>query len=77
VIPFTSVRFTQPCPTCGRRLEIRASLMGHTVACQHCGAHFTADANYETSQKRCCPKQALMDRVERVLQQTESVPSDC
>ena len=60
------VRFTQPCPTCGRRVEIRASLMGHTVACQHCKAEFVADPNYEMVDQRD-PAEALMERVERAL----------
>jgi hypothetical protein len=37
-----SVRFTQSCPTCGRRIEVRASLMGCDVRCQHCDAVFVA-----------------------------------
>ena len=37
-----SVRFTQCCPTCGRRVQIRATLLGRTVACQHCKAEFVA-----------------------------------
>ena len=41
------MRFTQPCPTCGRRVQVRASLMGCTVACQHCKAEFVANPNYE------------------------------
>ncbi len=43
-----SVRFTQSCPTCGRRLQIRASLLGCTVACQHCQAEFVADSEAKT-----------------------------
>ncbi len=39
-----SVRFTQSCPTCGRRVQVRASLIGYTVACQHCNAEFIAEA---------------------------------
>ena len=39
---FMSVRFTQSCPTCGRRIQVRASLMGCEVRCQHCDAVFVA-----------------------------------
>ncbi len=42
-----SIRFTQSCPTCGRRVQIRASLIGYTVACQHCNAEFVAEADRE------------------------------
>jgi hypothetical protein len=37
-----SIQFTQSCPTCGRRIQVQASLMGHSVACPHCHAHFNA-----------------------------------
>jgi hypothetical protein len=37
-----SIQFTQSCPTCGRRTQVRASLLGCTVGCQHCKAEFTA-----------------------------------
>ncbi len=40
-----SVHFTQSCPTCGRRIRVRASLMGMSVACQHCNATFKADGD--------------------------------
>lgn len=40
-----TIRFTQSCPTCGRRVDVRASLLGCEVACQHCGAEFIASAN--------------------------------
>lgn len=36
------VFFSQPCPVCGRRLQIRVHLLGRRVYCQHCGGGFTA-----------------------------------
>lgn len=42
-----SIRFTQSCPTCGRRVQVRASLIGYTVACQHCNAEFVARCDDE------------------------------
>jgi len=45
-----SVKFTQSCPTCGRRIRIRASLLGYTVACQHCRAEFVAHSDFEPAQ---------------------------
>lgn len=69
-----SIRFTRSCPTCGRRVEIRASLLGRTVACQHCGAEFTAtagdDPTYQIDEGH-----RLMDRVERALQQAQQEPN--
>lgn len=43
-----SIRFTQSCPTCGRRVQVRASLIGYTVACQHCNAEFVAEADVDS-----------------------------
>ncbi len=64
------IRFNQSCPTCGRRVQVRASLLGSTVACQHCHAEFTATGmEGETSQidDNC----RLMARVEKALQVSE------
>ena len=41
------IRFTQSCPTCGRRVQIRASLVGYNVVCQHCSAEFVARGDGE------------------------------
>ncbi len=68
-----SIRFTQSCPTCGRRLQIRTSLLGCTVACQHCQAEFIAESGLEQtmpieSSESDDSSDALMMRVEKVLQ---------
>ena len=68
-----SVRFTQSCPTCGRRLQIRTALLGCTVACQHCQAEFVADSGDDRTPGRTEPQQVeasddLMLRVEQVLE---------
>ncbi|QDT03199.1 hypothetical protein K227x_15810 [Rubripirellula lacrimiformis] len=67
-----SIRFTQSCPTCGRRVQIRASLMGYTVACQHCNAEFVAECT-DVCQGSVEPQATetvdpLMVRVEEALQ---------
>ncbi len=36
------VCFHQPCPVCGRTLQIRIQLLGRRVYCQHCGGGFVA-----------------------------------
>ncbi|TWU24977.1 hypothetical protein Pla52o_12740 [Novipirellula galeiformis] len=59
-----SVRFTQSCPRCGRRVEVRASLLGCTVACQHCHAEFVASTNSDGPQH--------IDRSIDLLQRVES-----
>jgi len=72
-----SIRFTQSCPTCGRRVQVRASLIGYTVACQHCNAEFLANADGEDTFGGAASGSAvagapyvdpLMARVEQALQ---------
>ena len=70
-----SVHFTQSCPTCGRRIRIRASLMGCEVGCQHCHAVFVAQADGVSGAKETVPndesRDPLMDRVEQVLHRAD------
>lgn len=66
-----SIRFTQSCPTCGRRVQVRASLIGYTVACQHCNAEFVAEADVDGPPEPAAPiavPDPLMVRVEEALQ---------
>ncbi len=65
------VRFTRSCPTCGRLIQIRGSLLGKTVACRHCNAEFVAMAT-DDSAGYIDDAQRLMDRVESVLSQSHS-----
>ena len=72
-----SIRFTQSCPTCGRRLQIRTSLLGCTVACQHCQAEFVADSGLQPESRSCesvasDAADPLMTRVEEVLQRASN-----
>jgi hypothetical protein len=73
-----SVRFTQSCPTCGRRIQIAASLLGCTVACQHCKGEFVANAGSEADLPDCSElngheaSDPLMDRVEQALERARS-----
>jgi len=69
-----SVRFTQSCPTCGRRVQVAASLLGRTVACQHCQAQFVATSGLENEQAGSGELESLpsldplMMRVEEALE---------
>ena len=36
--------FAQPCPSCGRHLQVRVEYLGKPVACQHCERQFDATA---------------------------------
>lgn len=65
-----SIKFTQSCPTCGRRTDIRATLLGCSVACQHCGAEFIANANEDTGLERQHDED-LFARVEKALRRAE------
>ncbi|TWU08350.1 hypothetical protein Pla52n_09320 [Stieleria varia] len=66
----THIRFCQSCPTCGRRVQIRASLLGTQVACRHCHATFTASA-FEDEPGAVDDAKRLMDRVEQMLVRAE------
>ncbi len=65
-------RFVQPCPTCGRKLEISIELLGRAVACQHCTAEFTA-ADPTSNQSILDDNQTLLARVERVLANADTL----
>ena len=75
-----SVRFTQCCPTCGRRIQIRATLLGCTVACQHCQAEFVAEPETPSQINPAEPSEPnpaadpLMARVEELLAQSSQDP---
>ncbi len=68
------IRFTQSCPTCGRRIQVQAALLGHSVACPHCRAEFSA-ADEESARGGAGARQQpeasvpdpLMVRVEKAL----------
>jgi len=68
-----SIRFTQSCPTCGRRIQVQTSLMGHSVACSHCRAEFKAvgkevgEPIATKIQTDLAPVDPLMVRVEQAL----------
>ncbi len=72
-----SVLFTQSCPICGRRVQIRTSLLGRTVACQHCNGEFivasglgrsTDEGELESGQA----SDPLMQRVEMALRRANA-----
>lgn len=82
-----SIRVTQSCPTCGRRVQVRAALLGYDVVCPHCQSEFRAVAdphhridgpngsrgpNEPQDPNGPLDRNAiLMDRVERALAQTQ------
>lgn len=75
-VQLMSVRFTQCCPTCGRRIQIQTTLLGRTVACQHCRAEFVAQLESEQelpsvkAQASQTESDPLMARVDALLAQS-------
>ncbi len=64
-----SVRFTRPCPTCGRMLEIPVTLIGRSVGCSHCRAEFRATA----PQDRSTDEDRLLDeKIDRLLRDADA-----
>ncbi len=37
-----STYFVQPCPTCGRMLQVRVQYLGKRLQCRHCHGEFDA-----------------------------------
>jgi len=67
------VTFHQGCPVCGRLLNIRVTLLGKRVYCQHCGGGFIASDSSAapsgggpTQDRRVAE---LIERAEAALQQ--------
>ena len=65
------VRFIRSCPTCGRRIQIRGSLLGRVVACGHCNAEFVASSSDEMP-GQVDEATRLMERVDSMLSQSQA-----
>jgi hypothetical protein len=67
-----STFFVQPCPTCGRNLEVRVRYLGRPVICRHCNAKFEAcdpsSAIYPPPNSRI----NLVQRAEALIQRAET-----
>lgn len=66
--------FTQECPTCGRRLEIRVEHLGRNVVCQHCRGRFVARDPASNRYAACAS--ALMDRADQLLEEAAPTKDD-
>ena len=62
-----STYYLQPCPTCGRRLQIRVEYLGKSMVCQHCCGQFVATD--PSTVRGDCPHygNALLQRAEKLL----------
>ncbi len=68
--------FVQPCPTCGRSLEVRVKLLGKPVVCKHCSATFEA---CDPSSSQYPPTDSplhLLDRADALIQQIGEQPAE-
>lgn len=66
------VYFHQHCPICGRMLQVRVSLLGQRVYCQHCGGGFTAmDRELRPAAER--PADTTASRAEELLERAALV----
>lgn len=65
-----SVFYVQPCPACGRNLQVRVDYLGKGIECQHCQASFVAQQVTRTPR----PSEsglALLDHADELLRAVE------
>ena len=71
-----SIYFTQECPTCGRRLQIRVDYLGREVVCQHCQGEFVALDPTGIRYDSADTKNALLKRADDLLKSVERRQDD-
>ena len=60
--------FTQECPTCGRRLQIRVGFLGKKVICQHCRGELLALDASSNRYPDSRPAENLLRRADELLE---------
>ncbi len=66
----SSTFYVQPCPSCGRKLQVRVDYLGKGISCQHCDATFVAQQ--ATRAPRASESGiALLDRADELLKAIE------
>ena len=71
LMPHGSFRtcFQQPCPTCGRRLQILVEHLGRRVFCSHCrGAFVARDLSEEDYRDEADEGSSVLRRAEELLE---------
>ncbi len=63
--------YIQPCPVCGRRLQIRVEYLGKQVSCRQCGGVFLAADPTMHRTEPPQPTSELLQRAERLLNSLE------
>lgn len=66
-----STLFVQPCPTCGRNLEVRVRYLGKRVHCRHCGAEFEACDPSSSIYPPPNSRLNLIDRAEALIERAK------
>lgn len=60
--------FFKPCPTCGRRLEIKVEHFGKLVECPSCTSRFVAGETPDSDERTAALEQALLKADEYLAQ---------
>jgi hypothetical protein len=69
--------FLQPCPTCGRRLQIRVEYLGKRLVCQHCQGEFEA-VDPTNNRYDCAGHQnSLLRRADELLETVAQRRAQC
>ena len=63
-----AVFFTQHCPTCGRRLQIRVEYLGRRVVCPHCKRRLEAHDPTVGEIAKADPADQLIRRANKLLE---------
>jgi DNA-directed RNA polymerase subunit RPC12/RpoP len=63
--------FSQECPTCGRRLQIRVDYLGKQVVCQHCHGRLIARDPAGVPAEQGTIGNALLRRADELLDTVE------
>lgn len=67
-----STYFSQGCPTCGRRLNIRVEYLGKRVICEHCHGQFVARDPSSSPIAYEGTESELLQRANQLLQALDS-----
>jgi hypothetical protein len=63
--------FTQECPICGRRLQVRVDYLGKQVVCQHCRGELLALDASSNRYPDSPPAENLLHRADELLKTAE------
>lgn len=67
--------FVRSCPTCGRHLEIRVSLLGRDVECPHCSGTFVASEEFQAGESDLRIER-ILERAQKYIDSVNTAPSE-